>query len=85
MLGFMPAAVAADSGRCVASEAAEFRLWYGFQNPRHVLGPAHNELLSLRIEISVTKWRRVDGVEQLLQFRDMYFDDRALWWKRVTR
>ena len=34
--------------------------------PRHILGPADNELLSLRIEISVTKWRRVDGVEQLL-------------------
>jgi hypothetical protein len=31
MLGFMPAGVEADSGRCVASEAAEFRLWYGFQ------------------------------------------------------
>ena len=40
--------------------------------------PAHNELLGVGIEVPFAERRGVDGVEELLQFRDVDLDELAL-------
>ena len=44
---------------------------------REISAPVHDELLSAWIEVSFSKWRRVDGVEELPQLGDAHIDDLA--------
>ena len=44
---------------------------------REISAPLHDELLGAWIEISFSKWRRVDGVEQLPQLGDAHLDHLA--------
>ena len=52
---------------------------------RNLAGPSDDEVLGVRIQIPLAKWRRVDGVEQLVQLRHVHFDDLAVFWYRIAR
>ena len=44
---------------------------------REISAPVHDELLRTWVEISFSKWGRVDGVKQLAQLGDAHLDDPA--------
>ena len=49
---------------------------------RRLLRPADDELFAVGVQVSLAK--RIDGVEQLLQFGDVDFDDLAAWRDRIA-
>ena len=52
---------------------------------RQVLCPADDEVLSSGVQILIAKWGWVNGVEELLQFADVYLDHGTLGRDRITR
>ena len=45
---------------------------------RQVLGPTDSELLSFSVQVLIAKGRRIDGIEQLSQFADVYLNHQTL-------
>jgi hypothetical protein len=51
---------------------------------RRLSGPIGDEFLGVWIEVSFAERRRIDGVEQLLEFRDVDFDELTIRRKRIA-
>ena len=49
-----------------------------------VLGPAYDEFLRFRIEVSIAEWRRINGIKQSPQLTYMHLNDSTLGRNRVT-
>src|SRR4051812_20851037 len=45
---------------------------------RVILAPTDDELFGFWVKVLFAEWRRVDGVEQLLQLSDVHLDHRTL-------
>ena len=52
---------------------------------RQVAAPLDDELRGLGVEIALLERRRIDGVEELTQFRDADLDRTTAGWQVVTR